>query len=78
MWIFCEIKLSWLKSFYPRMGGNENSFSAFSDSQMAQDKLQNEAFPPNAATSVPQKSQVLWKWDGEFSKKINLIFCYIY
>lgn len=43
---------------------------------MAQDKLQNEAFPPNAATSVPEKSQVLWKWDGEFSKKnlLDLLF----
>jgi hypothetical protein len=59
------------------MGGNENSFSAFSDSQMAQDKLQNEAFPPNAATSVPEKSQVLWKWDGEFSKK-NLLDLLLY
>lgn len=71
MWIFCEIKPSRPKSFYPRKVGNENSFSAFSDSQMEQDRLQDEAFPPNAATSAPEKSQVLWNWDGEFSTKFT-------
>ncbi|XP_011045008.1 PREDICTED: uncharacterized protein LOC105140041 isoform X2 [Populus euphratica] len=41
----------------PLTWGSAATNSGLTDSQMAQDKLQNEAFPPNAATSVPEKSQ---------------------
>lgn len=43
----------------PLTWGSAATNSGLTDSQMAQDKLQNEAFPPNAATSVPEKSQDL-------------------
>ncbi|XP_061951107.1 protein KAKU4-like isoform X2 [Populus nigra] len=43
----------------PLTWGSAATTSGLTDSQMAQDKLQNEAFPPNAATSVPEKSQDL-------------------
>lgn len=72
MWIIYEIKPTLFKSLYPREGGNEISFSAFSDTQMAQDM--NDDFTPNAAPSVPEKSQVPWMWDWEFSKKLSCTF----
>ena len=78
MWINYEIKHNLLKSFYPREWGNEISFSAFSDTQMAQDRLRNDDFSPNAAPSVPEKSQVPWMWGWEFSKRLFLHICYIY
>ncbi|KAF9661972.1 hypothetical protein SADUNF_Sadunf18G0004900 [Salix dunnii] len=41
----------------PLMWGRAATTYGLTDSQMAQDRLQDEAFPPNAATSVPEKSQ---------------------
>jgi hypothetical protein len=67
-----------VKVFLSKRGENEISFSAFSDTQMAQVRLQKDDFSPNAATSVPEKSQVTWMCDWEFSKKFFLLIWYIY
>ncbi|KAJ6743785.1 PROTEIN KAKU4 [Salix viminalis] len=41
----------------PLKWGSAATNSGFTDTQMAQDRLRNDDFPPNAAPSVPEKSQ---------------------
>ncbi|KAJ6758766.1 hypothetical protein OIU74_025426 [Salix koriyanagi] len=43
----------------PLMWDSAATTYGLTDSQMEQDRLQDEAFPPNAATSAPEKSQDL-------------------